>query len=256
MRMGHLDHLLSGLEAYGLSKKEAEIYLALLQKGPSTILEIAKKTHQPRTTLYPMLDKLVNAGIIKSGKDKKKTVFTIEHPRSLKRKLEERNKTLDEISPELTVLYENITSSPDVVFYEGTEGFKRLWQRIYNSGVKEYRILTNEKGMLEYVKEPYLVESIIARRIELGIKSYQIIVEGDKTKIIIDSDKEQLRESRLLPKDALIPATLIQFGTEVAFMTTRRENAMIIMTSGDVAITFKTMFDLLWKCSKNPYENV
>src|SRR3989339_835319 len=163
MRMGHLDHLLSGLEAYGLSKKEAEIYLALLQKGPSTILEIAKKTHQPRTTLYPML---------------------------------------------------------------------------------------------EYVKEPYLVESIIARRIELGIKSYQIIVEGDKTKIIIDSDKEQLRESRLLPKDALIPATLIQFGTEVAFMTTRRENAMIIMTSGDVAITFKTMFDLLWKCSKNPYGNV
>lgn len=251
--MGHLDHLLAGLEAYGLSKKEAEVYLSILQTGPATVLQISRKTHQPRTTLYPILDYLVEKGVLKSGKDKNRTVFTVEPPKVLQRKLKERELAFDDISSELMVLYEQISANPDIILYEGTDGFKRLWQRIYHSGVSEYRILTSATGMLEYVKTPYLIESVIARRIKLGIKSLQLVPENADTQHIVQHDEKQLRESRFLPPETQVPATIIQFGDEVAFMTTRRENTMIIMASGDVAITFRVMFDLVWKCAKNPY---
>ena len=253
MHMGHYDHLLAGLETYGLSKKEAEIYISIIHSGPATVLQIARKTQLPRTTLYPILDTLVARGILKSGKEKKKTVFAVEPPKVLRRKLKEKELAFDDISSELGALYDHVASSPDIILYEGTDGFKRMWQRIYNANVDEYRILTSATGMLEYVKKPYIIKSVIARRIELGIKSLQLVPENDETRKIVQYDKQQLRESRLLPTDTKTPATIIQFGEEIAFMTTRRENAMIVMASGDVALTFKTMFDLVWKCAKNPY---
>ncbi|MBT3230765.1 hypothetical protein HN358_03215 [Candidatus Uhrbacteria bacterium] len=254
--MGYNDHLLAGLETYGLSKKEAEIYLSILHLGPATVLQISRKTQYPRTTLYPILDILVAKGVLRSGKDKKKTVFAVEPPKVLRRKLKEKEVAFDDISSELGALYDHVAASPDIILYEGTDGFKRLWQRIYNSEVKEYRILTSATGMLEYVKVPYIIKSVIARRIELGIKSLQIVPDNPETRRITQHDKKQLRESRFLPNNTNIPATIIQFGDEIAFMTTRRENAMIIMASGDVALTFKTMFDLVWKCAKNPYSEI
>ncbi len=253
--MGHYDHLLAGLEAFGLSKKEAGIYLCILQTGPATVLQISRKTQLARTALYPTLENLVARGVLKSGKEKKKTVFAVEPPKVLRRKLKERELAFDDISSELGVLYDHVSSSPDIVLYEGTDGFKRMWQRIYNSGVDEYRMLTSATGMLDYVKTPYVIQSVIARRIKLGIKSLQLLPENRETRKIVQDDTKQLRESRFLPPDTKIPATVIQFGSEVAFMTTRRENAMIIMASGDVAHTFKAMFDIIWKCAKNPYKS-
>lgn len=253
MNVGSFDHLLDGLQAFGMSKKESGVYLSLLRTGPATVLQISRKVRLPRTTLYPILDSLAIRGILKTGKEKNKSVFAAESPKILRRKLKEKEVAFDDISSELNTLYEHISSNPDVILYEGTEGFKRLWQRIYNAGLSEYRILTNATGMLDYVKEPYLVKNVISRRIKLGIKSLQMVPENSETRHIIKYDQEQIRESRFLPADTQIPATIIQFGEELAIMTTRHENAMIIMTSGDVAITFRTMFDLLWKCSKNPY---
>ena len=35
-------------------------------------------------------------------------------------------------------------------------------------------------------------------------------------------------------------------------MTTRKENAMILVASGDVAVSCRTLFDLLWQVAKMP----
>ena len=39
-------------------------------------------------------------------------------------------------------------------------------EAIIGSGVKEYRLITSGTGLLDYVKEPYIVKRVIAERMQ------------------------------------------------------------------------------------------
>ncbi len=247
--MHYSPEVLEGLEAFGLDKKEAKIYLAGLELGTATVLELSRRTQIPRTTLYPMLEKLRRLGAYKRGKEKKRIVYTAESPELLRQHLLDRQSLLEKSLPSLEVLQETAQGGPGVSFFEGTDGFKKLWRHIYASGVTEYRLITSGVGLLDYVKEPYLVERVIAERKRRGIKSKQLIPENRETRKIVERDEAELRESRFIPAGLDLPSSVIIFADQVAFITTRRENTMIIVASGDVARTYRTLFDLVWNCA-------
>jgi len=252
MHMQDVSKLIVGLQAFGLDKREARLYLASLRRGPSSVLELSRATHLPRTTIYPLLDHLVEKGVLRIGKQKNRKVYMVEEPSVLEQRLRERQATFAQITDELATIQEVGTASPSLTYYEGTEGLKRLWRRIYRSGVKEYHMMTTGVGFLEYVKEPYLVKQIIGDRLKQKIFSYQLLPENRYTKEIVTHDAKEMRESRFLPASTELPATIILFGNEVAFITTRKENAMILVTSGDIAVSLRSLFFLMWQCAKMP----
>lgn len=250
--MNYPSELLTALTGFGFDEKEAKIYLAGLELGQATVLELSRRTRLPRTTLYPILEELRRHGFFRYGKARRRSVYTAEQPAALLATLRAREKMLNQALPKLEALRGTVREGAGVALYEGTEGFRQLWQKIFRSGVKEYRILTSGTGLLEFVHEPYLVKHIIAERMRRGIKSIQLIPDTLAARKIIAKDKTELRESRLLPREVEIPATIIIFGNEVAFITTRRENTMILIASGESAVTHRTLFDLIWRCSAKP----
>ncbi len=179
-------------------------------------------------------------------KQKGTTVYIAESPEVLERILQDREQKFHKAVTALEALHETARKGPGVTFYEGSDGFKRLWKQIYNSGVTEYRLITSGVGLLDYVKEPYIIKRVIAERLERGIFSKQLIRNSRDARKIVEKDAEEHRESRLLPADIQLPATVIIFAEQVAFITTRKENTMILIASGDVAITYQTLFDLIW----------
>ncbi len=150
------------------------------------------------------------------------------------RKLEERQRTFEAILPLLSSLHGTAHEKTGVTMYEGTDGFKQFWRRLYESGVKER----------------YLMQRIIAERIKRGIRSRQLIPENRETHKFVARDKNELRESRFLPSDVVLPASILLFENEAAFITTRKENSVILVTSGDTSVTLRTMFELLWLHAK------
>lgn len=245
--------LLNGLKAFGLDKKEAAIYLAGLHIGSATVLELGHHAKLPRTTVYSILEKLVQEGLFHVGKRKKHTVYTPESPQALEKLFQEKQTSFQSITRELTEINNLNFNRTHTTIFEGTDGFKQLWRTVFNSGVKEYRLISSGQGLLEYVHEPYLLKHIVAERVKLGIKSRQLIVECRDSRAVIAKDQKELRESRFLPPGSEVPASALIFGTKVAFITTRHENVMIAIMSGDIAVTYRTVFDLLWQASKNPY---
>lgn len=245
-RMQYPSHLVGVLRAFGFDAKESRVYLAGLELGPTTVLELSRRTQLARTTLYPILEDLRQRGFFRLGKTKRGSVYVAEPPSVLERQLQERTVEFASVLPQLTALRGTVHEGAGVSLYEGSEGFRQLWQKIFRSGVKEYYILTSGVGLLEFVKEPYLVDRIIAERIKRGIHSKQLIVDSMTARKIIAKDHEEFRESRLLPRGTTLPATILIFGEEVAFMTTRRENTMVLIASGETAVSLRTLFDLLW----------
>ncbi len=246
MHMKYTSDILKGLEAFGLDEKEVRVYLAGLEIGTASVLELSRRTELPRTTLYPVLERLQHQGVFKVGKQKNTTVYIAELPDVLNRQLEDRASLFSKTLPALQTIRGSVLDGPGVTFYEGSDGFKRIWKAIIGSGVREYRLITSGTGLLDYVKEPYLVRRVIAERLEKGIVSKQLIPDHRDARKIVEKDKEELRESRFLPSGTYLPSTVIIFADQVAFITTRKENTMILLASGDVALTYKTLFDLIW----------
>jgi hypothetical protein len=183
-------------------------------------------------------------------KETGRTHYVAEPPATFLRHLEERERAFREILPSLDSLHGAVNDAVGVTMYEGSEGFRYFWQKLFRSGVKEYCLLTTGVGMREYVHEEYLVKHVIAERMRLGIRSRQLLPENMSTRKIVVKDKEELRESRFLPSDIKLPATILVFGNEAAFVTTRKENSIILVASGDIAVTLRATFELMWRCAK------
>ncbi|MBI5369925.1 hypothetical protein HZA85_01905 [Candidatus Uhrbacteria bacterium] len=255
MRMHYSPDVMAGLRAFGLDEKDVKVYLAGLELGPSSVLELSRRTQLARTTLYPILERLERQGVFRVGLEKKTTLYIAEPPAVLQRLLDEREGAFAKAFPLLEGLRATADDAPGVTIYEGSDGFKRLWKQLLRSGVKEYRLITTGVGLLDYVKEPYLIKQVIAERLERGIKSKQLIPMSRDAKKIVEKDPSELRESRFLPAGTTLPATVIIFAGNIAFITTRKENTMIVLTSGDIALTYATLFDLIWdKANQNHIE--
>ncbi len=248
-----LRRLKQALTSYGFDEKEAALYLACLTSGAATVLELSRTTELPRPTIYPILESLRLRGYLRIRKEGKSSRYSAEPPAALVRRLEERRDVLSSVLPALEALAGTSVEAVGVTMYEGTEGFRQFWQKLFRSGVKEYCLLTSGVGLREYVREDYLVKHVIAQRVKLGIKSRQLVPENANTHKITLTDKKELRESRYLPAYVVLPATILIFGDQVAFVTTRKENSVILMASGDTAVTLRSLFELLWlgaKCTE------
>lgn len=240
------------LITFGFDDVEAKLYLAGVELREATVLELARTADLPRTTLYPILDSLCRRGFfrLKSIQGRKK--FVANPPDLFIKHLEERQERFREILPMFDAIKREAKETIGVTVYEGTDGFKQFWKQIFQSGIKEYCLLTTGIQMLDYVKEPYLMKQIIAERLKRGIRSRQLVVETSESRNFVRRDRDELRESRFLPPGIKLPATMLLFGNEAAFITTRKENSVILVTSGDTMVTLKTMFELLWICAKSP----
>ena len=52
------------LEEFGLTETEEKVYLSLVKLGESPASEIIKKTQLHRTTIYDVLERLIEKGLI------------------------------------------------------------------------------------------------------------------------------------------------------------------------------------------------
>ena len=68
------------LRKLGLTEKEVRVYLASLELGPSSVLNIAQKTGLARPTTYEIVKSLENKGLFAETKQKKKRYFVAQSP--------------------------------------------------------------------------------------------------------------------------------------------------------------------------------
>jgi len=124
----------SKIQHLGLDGHEAAVYQALLELGPSTVTQIAKKAGITRTFGYPILEKLNIQGLVaKSSGQGKKIHYVAEHPRRLvqylenrKKQWERRVKEAEAVLPDLVSIYK-LAEKPTIRFQEGINGAKSIY---------------------------------------------------------------------------------------------------------------------------------
>jgi len=238
----------------GFSAKEASVYLALLELGPSTTSEISRVAKINRTTGYDILESLVRDGLVNPIGESKIQKFVAENPDKVivflenKIKLgEQRLKQAYNLLPELFSIY-NVDEKPKVKYYEGIDKVKEAFEDTLTAEVEivGYAVGTDA---FTAVSEEYL-RDYFKRRVAKNIKVRVIAPDDPDTLKVIAHDKEELRESLVVPRDKFYFTTETNIYNNKIIIVSWKEKFAVLIESKEIADAQKKVFELAWLGAK------
>jgi len=238
------------LEKFGLSEKESAVYLAILQLGQSSILEIAKKSELKRTTVYRLIDELIKRGLITKVPKAKKNLFVAENPDTLLENLAQKEKMIKESLPLFQAIYNASETKPKVKFFEGKEGIKTLlYDSLKNNKAKEVLWIWPIRDAIQVLgKEENL--RYIMERTRLRIKAKNIRPKEKELGIKEQApSRKYLREVRFSPKELEYSITVGIYENKVAVFSSEKENFGFLIESTEFSQLMKQIYKILWQVS-------
>ena len=235
------------LEELGLNKKEAAIYLATLELGEASALNITKKAGIQRTYFYDLSERLIVLGLLRQIKKGKKRFFAALEPDKLLDLEEKKLESLKEALPQLKSLFNTKGQKSKIFYYEGIEGIRQI---INDSLSFKSEVLFFETPQIVALDQQRLLKEYIKKRIALGIK---VRVIGEMSTEILNMktrDKDELRETRILPKNIFSSDVEIGiYGNRIYIVNFKDEFGFIVEDS-QITKTLKMIFEIVWASGK------
>ena len=237
--------LISTLKQIGLEEKQAKIYLAALELGKTSIKEIAKKSGVKRTTIYDIIDDMINLGYIRVTVEGKKGRFLAVDPDKLKIIIKKRQVLLDEIMPELKNISNVKGKKPKIWYFEGTEGLREAYEDTLRNAKKLiYQWASDD--MLDVLGKDWALD-YMKRRADKKIFAKCIAADSEDIRQFQKTDKEHFRKIKTInAKDYPFNIELDLYGDRAAFISPKDKIAVIIQ-SLFIAKTMKAIFQLSWE---------
>lgn len=163
-----LEHL---LQDYGLTEKEARIYLSGLELWVVPASIIAKKIGENRITVYSALQMLCKKGMSSEHTKNGKKFYMMLDPKDFHRKMKAKCEKLETAVPQLLALTSTGgTNKPKVFYYEGLEGVQKIYEDNIESTPTWGSILTiSGRGKMDNRLKGFLHEEYRPQRIKKNI---------------------------------------------------------------------------------------
>jgi sugar-specific transcriptional regulator TrmB len=232
----------------GFSEKEIEVYLKLLSVEHATVTELARMTSINRTTLYPILEQLLEKKIVLEVEKGKKARFQAEPPERLatyiqneKTKLEEQEKLLDEVIPRLKSVSLQTGEKPIVKIFEGREGIIKSTEETFESTDNEKIVyLIYNKDQIDAAFSEKEKKGARNPRLEKGIKAVSIYKKTGE-----DLLSDEMSERHRIKNEAYpITCDINIYDDRVRIHTMGESLNAIYIKNKDVADTLRTLFKL------------
>ncbi len=237
------------LQDLGLSEKEAQVYLALLEVENDSIIDIAKKTNINRTTVYPIIEGLLKKGLASEIQVGKKVFYQAESPERLetyveRQKLlfEEKARIIKDIIPQLKATQRDSGERPLVRMYEGHDGIV--------SSVEDFCTNMAEGGILYSIYSRDLVEELFSQQDRTRIFKKRKDLKVPSRSVYTCSTKD-LKETegdiriRLDHEKYNLACDISVAGDVTRISTLRNHLSSLIIKNKDVADTLKSVIQYM-----------
>ncbi|MBY0538716.1 hypothetical protein K2P47_04970 [Patescibacteria group bacterium] len=245
--------MINKLIELGLTAKEAEVYLTLLQSGDATADQLAKTSKLNRSTTYVQIKSLTDHGLVSTFKRGKKTFFAAESPHNLQRILEQKKQHIayqeaevTELIPELLKLFGSSVDRPVVRVFEGKEGLASMRNAILDEKPECILTVIRYNQMQKVFSEEEMVQ-YTKKRQGLGIESWVMYSyeEGEDFKPF---PLQKLK--RIKSEELPFGSDMYIYNDTVAFASTSKQIVGVTITNPDIATTMRAMFLSLWHTTK------
>ena len=247
------------LQSFGLTNKEAVVFLALSKLGQSTAGTLAKETEITRTNIYDMTDSLKQKGLIVECELRGVRHFeAIDHAGIMallsrrERDLSLLQKNFFQMAGEFHALRASERVKTSVRFFDGQEGMRGVYEEV-RSDIKK------QKGEVELLTlwPVERLEKVYPMFLESG--AYLNLPNMTKRDILFDCEAAQKYITRysqgpakysfkFWPKDKgeFAVDTLVWLN-KVAFTDVSDLPSGIIIENGSLATTLRMWFEQIWE---------
>lgn len=244
----NLGELEQFLHDFGLTKKQAKIYLTSLQLGAASIQSIARATKEQRTNLYDAVEALVAKGLMSIVPVGKRHQYEAQDPKALKSVLHEKERALHDVLPQFASLYSAGEVKPRIRYYPGVEGYKLVYEDSLTSREKKLFGIFSVQDIWEVLGREY-ADDMVARRAKKGIALRVIRSKAREQANPYSSRLADLRELRFAPAGMDFPITTYVYDNKVIMLSSKRELFGLIIESADIAAAHRHYFEALWQIS-------
>lgn len=238
------------LTSFHLSDKEVRVYLSLLERGASSIRQVAEAAKINRQTTHELLRLLIERGLVTYYKDQSREAYVATEPEALiamaDQQVEEltsaRNELKDSIE-ELRARTGKAKLMATVRFYQFHKGVRSILEDVLlvmkTEKKKLYRIYSNNL-LSPVLHEAY--PNFTKERIAAGIRVRALGIGGEGV-------IQGLDERKQLSKTVSAPTYILIYGNKVAMisMDEYQRPRGVLMEDAALTETHRLIFDLQWE---------
>ena len=249
-----MEELLKKLIDYGLSEKEAALYLASLELGESGMSAIAKKAGSKRSTAYLTFKVLEARGLMGSLNMRDGLRFIPTQPEIFFAREERRLKELSNLLPQFKELTVSKPYQPKIIFYEGKEGYRIALENSLKIPNVMIRYIGSFEEVYKVTGEDYDRDHYMPRRVKHNISirnlTFDNLTPKSKEWINEAGNPKQLREIRHLPMKYNFNTASMICNDKVIVFSGSKEKIAVVIESKEIAFSEKQKFDLIWDLMK------
>lgn len=238
---------------FGLTDKEARVYLTLLELGTASPHAVAKAGGLSRSTAYVVLASLQSKGLANSNPATSPITYRAAPPDVLAQKAAKATEQhlnlqlgVEAILPYLTSLHGHTNRGRSMQVRTGVRGLTESMDTALNSSDKFIRILTS--GELIFKLIPVHAVAWSLRRLSAGIKIRGIYQDSARMRRTIERTRG-LGESAMLKKeDYSFPVDMMIWDDKVGYLISDGADVTsVILESKGVSTITKFVFDMAFQ---------
>lgn len=236
------------LTEIGLHEHEAQVYLAGLSLGPTTVLKLAKVAELKRTTAYSVIESLKQKGLMRVQLKGLKNLYAVESPEKLEGILEYRRISLKDQLPTLNALYSLKGGESTIKYYEGLTAIKSIYEDLLTeTGPEEdYLVISDIKQWWDLDREYFT--KFRERRYKARLKPRLLLTDSPAAREQQNIAPAFEMQVRILPQERkLLPADIIITGKKVIIIQMSHPLLAIVIENPSVTKIQKEMFEIIWK---------
>jgi sugar-specific transcriptional regulator TrmB len=229
----------------GLSKKEAAVYTALLERGALSLMDISRDTHINRPALYELLPRMQKKGLVSLVKNKRRVQYKAESPDHILRAYRENHKDIADRLEALSLEYGHAQhDKPLIKYFEGRHGVIFVFDDVAHTlprGGAFFRYSARKGKDLPDFEQSYYRKTRDTKRIER-----LVITSADRAK---EKEPKLDRHVKAIPKDFDLfedNISLVIYGDKIAYID-YESNTAFIVESHKIARFQEKLFKLLYK---------
>lgn len=233
----------------GLNENEAKTYLCLLRFGPQAVSVIAKKVGMNRSSCYTVLEHLMKKGFLEKIIQENNTLFRPVEPNyvldQLKTKqyeLETKIENLGFALKDFDHLQTGYGSKPKVIFFQDETGLQNIIENTFTSS-EPLRCYASLDELSKFL--PNYMPRYYQKRVKKGLYVKSLYPASEKSFLHKKRDKDELRESRLIPKNFDFHLDIMIYDQKV-IITSLKEKFGVLIESKEIAEAKKKIFDIIW----------
>jgi len=242
------------LQDLGLSEKEARVYVAALELGPTTAEKLAAHAKVNRSTTYVQLESLMKTGLMSTYQEGKKTFFAPESPELLSRLLTKqkdemraKESHLTELLPILLRQFQGAGEKPLVRFFPGKEGIAAVREEVLTVKNKELCVIFSSDSMMKMFTSQEL-DAYTKKRKDLGIFSRGIYTDKN---FLNAANLGSKTDGRYLT-NLFLTIDIRIFDDKMALFSLEGNTFAMVIESKQIAASMRNLFNFLWKIGEKP----